>query len=231
MLLEGCARYGGGTPIVARLRKPHFLSFQTPTAVAASSGLDDPLLTRRVAAAYLPAASGVFVGRQRELRALRTMLESAPGTGPALALITGPGGVGKSTLTAQAVTRYGGTYKAALTLSCAEYQGLELFLQRIGEFLKRQGAAELLEQTLPDPKLSTATKIEAAIEAFNAAGPSLLVVDNLESVQQEDRTLADPELLHVLQKLPTNLHGGRGFSTGRCAGQGSRPHGRTAVHS
>ena len=105
---------------------------------AAASGPVDPLLIRRGAAADLPAPSGVFVGRQRELRELRTMLESAPGTGPALALISGPGGVGKSTLTAQGVTRYGGTYKATLTLSCAEYQGLDLFLQRIGEFLKQQ---------------------------------------------------------------------------------------------
>ena len=78
---------------------------------AYASGPVDPLATRRGAAADLPAPSGVFVGRQRELRVLRIMLESAPGTGPALALITGPGGVGKSTLTAQAVKRYGGTTK------------------------------------------------------------------------------------------------------------------------
>ena len=100
----------------------------------------------------------------------------------------------------------------------------------MGEFLKRQGAAGLLEQTLPDPKLSTATKIEVAIEALNAAGPFLLVVDNLESVQQEDRTLADPELLHLLQKLLTNLHGGRVFITGRYAVEDLLPHGKFAAN-
>ncbi len=83
---------------------------------------------------------------------------------------------------------------------------------------------------MPDPKLSTATKIEAAIEAFNAAGPFLLVVDNLESVQQEDRALADPELLHLLQKLLTNLHGGRVLITGRYAVDGLLPHGKFAAN-
>src|SRR5205814_5847472 len=100
----------------------------------------DPLLTSQGAAADLPTPTGVFVGRHRELRALRLMLESVPGSGPVMALITGPGGVGKSTLAAQAVTRYGAKYKATLTLSCLGYQSVELFLQRIGEFLKRLGA-------------------------------------------------------------------------------------------
>src|SRR5260221_13672521 len=67
---------------------------------AAASGPVDPLLTRRGAAADLPAPSGVFVVRQRELREWRTILESAPGTGRALALISGRGGVGKVRFTA-----------------------------------------------------------------------------------------------------------------------------------
>src|SRR5436305_15116342 len=70
-----------------------------PTLQATASGLlplfdqatvpgpPDPELQRHGAATDLPAPTGVFVGRQRELRALRAMLESPPGKGPVLALI------------------------------------------------------------------------------------------------------------------------------------------------
>ena len=189
----------------------------------------DPLLINQGAAADLPTPTGVFVGRHRELRALRLMLENAPGSGPVLALITGPGGVGKSTLAAQAVTRYGAKYKATLTLSCLGYQSVELFLQRIGEFLKRHEAPSFLEQTLPDPKLSTTAKIEEAIAVLNQTGPFLLVVDNLESVQ-ENQTLRDESLLQLLQKLLTNLRGGRVLITGRYAVKNLLPAGKFAAH-
>jgi tetratricopeptide (TPR) repeat protein len=192
----------------------------------ASLGSPDPALTRSGAAADLPAPTGVFVGRQHELRALRTMLESASVTGPAMALITGPGGIGKSTIVAQAVTRYGERYKAALTLSCGGYLGMEPFLHRMGEFLQRQEESSFLEETLPNPKLSMAEKTEAAIEALNQAGTFLLVVDNLESVQREDRTVTDPDLLLLLHKLLTNLRGGRVLVTGRFAVEGLLPDGK-----
>src|SRR6266571_2485940 len=193
----------------------------------ASPGVSDPVLERGGAAADLPAPTGVFVGRQRELRALRVMLESAPG--PVLALMTGPGGVGKSTLAAQAVTRYGERFKATLTLRCAGYQGIDLFLQQIAEFLQRQGSPGLLTEILPDPKLSIETKIDAAIEMLDKAGPFLLLVDNLESVQRDDRTLADSSLLLFLQRLLTNLRTGRTLITGRYAVQDLLPHGKFAA--
>ena len=195
----------------------------------AAPGPPDPALASS-RSADLPTPTGVFVGRHRELRALRLMLESPPGSGPVLALITGPGGVGKSTLAAQAVTRYGGKYKAALTLSCQGYQSVELFLQRIGELLKRQGIRGFLEQTLPDSKLSTEAKIEEAIVVLNQAGPFLLVVDNLENVQNGDQTLRDASLLHLLQKLLTNLLGGRVLITGRYEVKGLLPGGKFAAH-
>src|SRR6266568_2614144 len=193
----------------------------------ASPGVSDPVLERGGAAADLPAPTGVFVGRQSELRALRVMLEGS--SGPVLALITGPGGVGKSTLAAQAVTRYGGRFKATLTLRCAGYQGIDLFLQQIAEFLQRQGSPGLLTDILPDPKLSVETKIDAAIEMLDKAGPFLLLVDNLESVQRDDRTLADSSLLLFLQRLLTNLRTGRTLITGRYAVQDLLPHGKFAA--
>src|SRR5947209_7538344 len=78
----------------------------------------DPLLVSEEGAADLPTPTGVFVGRHREMRLLRLMLESMPGRGPVMALLLGPGGIGKSTLAAQALARYGRRYKAILTLSC-----------------------------------------------------------------------------------------------------------------
>jgi tetratricopeptide (TPR) repeat protein len=196
----------------------------------ASPGSPDPLLKSLGSATDLPTPTGVFVGRHRELRALRLMLENVPSSGPVMALITGPGGVGKSTLVAQAVTRYGRTYKAVLTLRCQGYQGIDLFLQRIGEFLKRLSTPSFLEQTLPDPKLSTEAKIEEAIVAMSAAGPSLLVIDNLEDVQNDDQTIRDRALLHLLQKLLTNLRGGRVLVTGRYAVKDLLPQGKFAAN-
>ncbi len=193
----------------------------------APPGLPDPALERGGAAADLPAPTGVFVGRQRELRALRMMLEGS--SGPVLALMTGPGGVGKSTLAAQAVTRYGGRYKATLTLRCAGYQGMDLFLQQIGEFLQRQGSPGLLTDILPDPKLSVETKIDAAIDMLDQAGPFLLLVDNLESVQHDDRTLSDASLLLFLQRLLTNLRTGHTLITGHYAVQDLLPRGKFAA--
>lgn len=207
------------------------LASLAPVLVATSlPNSADPLLVSRGVTTDLPTPTGVFVGRHRELRALRLMLESVPGSGPVLALITGPGGMGKSTLAAQAVTRYGRMYKATLTLSCVSYSGVELFLQRIGEFLKRMNIPEFLEHVLPDPKLKTKAKIEEAVAALNSAGPVLLIIDNLESAQNEDLTISDNNLLYLLQKLLTNLRGGRVLLTGRNAVKDLLPHGKFAAH-
>ena len=198
---------------------------------AAPAGDFDSRLASQSTALNLPAPTGVFVGRHRELRELRLMLEHSPGRGPVLAFITGPGGVGKSTLAAQAVTRYSSRYKAALTLPCSGYQDFTLsLLKPIAEFLKGQGSPVLLDAVLPDPTLSTTAKLDQAIAALNSAGPFLLVMDNLESVQNDDQTLRDADLLLFLQKLLANLRGSRVLLTGRYAVQGLLPDGKFAAH-
>jgi tetratricopeptide (TPR) repeat protein len=103
-------------------------------------------------------------------------------------------------------------------------------LQRLGEWLKLQGAPGLLDVILPDARLRVSTKIEAAIEELNQTGSVLLIVDNLESVQQDDQRLRDPELLLLLQKLLTNLRGGRVLLTGRYAVKDLLPDGKFAAH-
>ena len=105
--------------------------------------------------------------------------------------------------------------QGTLTLGGLEYQDIGLYLQRIAQFLHERGFPRLAEAVLPEAKLSTEMKIEETMRALNGAGPFLLVIDNLESVQNEDQTLHDPELLFFLQKLLTNLRGGRVIVTGR----------------
>lgn len=199
---------------------------------AAHPGPADPLLTSVGAAADLPAPTGVFVGRHRELRELHLMLEHDPGSGPVMALIIGPGGVGKSTLAAQAVTRFGGKYKGALTLSCESYQGIDLFLQRIGELLKRLGAPDFLEQTLPNPKLSMKVdiKIKEAIATLNSVGPVLLVIENLEHVQDDEQKISNKALHDLLQELLKNLRSGRVLIIGRYAVKELLPEGKFAAN-
>ena len=153
-------------------------------------GPTDPLLTSVGAAADLPAPTGVFVGRHRELRELRLMLENAPGTGPVMALITGPGGVGKSTLAAQAVTRYGGTYKAALTLSCQDTRASNSSCNAWASFSnaweRRASGTDLAR-----PKTrAQRQKLRRPLQPSTRQG-RLLVIDNLESVQADDQTMRD----------------------------------------
>jgi tetratricopeptide (TPR) repeat protein len=203
-----------------------------PLCISTSQpGSPDPLLAIQGAAADLPnPTGGVFVGRHSELRKLCLTLENASGNGPVLTFITGPGGIGKSTLVAQAITRYGGKYKAALILYCQEYQSVDFFLHQIGEFLKRLGTPDFLEQCLPDPKLSSERKIEEAVVALNATGPLLLIIDNLESVQSDDQTIRDKGLLDLLQKLLTNLRSGRVLIMSRYWAKDLLPQGKFAAN-
>jgi hypothetical protein len=84
-------------------------SLEPPLDSSASPGQPDPSLAS-MRTADRPTPTGVFVGRHRELRLLRLMLESPPGSGPVLALITGPGGIGKSTLAALRQPAQGGSH-------------------------------------------------------------------------------------------------------------------------
>ena len=199
-------------------------------AQTASPAAPDPnLLTIEAHAVDVPTPSSVFVGRHQEMRALRLMLESRPGSGPTMALITGPGGIGKSTLAAQAAIRYGKGYKATVTLSCQSYQGVDIFLNRIALVLATESPL-LLQEILPDPKLSIETKIEATVRLLNQGGPLLLIIDNLESIQGEDRRIEDAHLLFLLQHLLTNVRRGRVLLTGRYTIEGLLPHGKFAVN-
>jgi len=188
----------------------------------AAHGPADPRLINMEAITDPSTPSNVFVGRHRELRALRLLLEDTSDRVPVLAIITGPGGIGKSTLVAQAIRRYAGLYKATLRLSCRKGQGSDLFppterlLIEIEAFLKHSGMsglfAEREENVLP---LNIKARINRAVLAFNAVGPVLLIIENLENLQNDDQMISDQDFLYLLRAFLTHLQGGRVLVTGR----------------
>src|SRR6266487_442072 len=188
----------------------------------AAHGPADPRLINKETAVDSSTPPNVFVGRHRELRALRLMLEDTSDRAPVLALITGPGGIGKSTLVAQATKRYAGMYKAALRLYCQKDQSSDPFsptvglLSSIDVFLKRSGIpslfAEREEKVLP---LKTKARIDKAVLALNAMGPVLLIIENLENIQNDNQMISDQDFLYLLRAFLTNVQGGRVLVTGR----------------
>ncbi len=185
----------------------------------ATPGPADPQLTRVGAAADQPTPPDVFVGRHREMRELHLMLEDASDRSPVLAIITGLGGIGKSTLVTQATRRYAGMYKTAPPLRYQKDQSSDQFLSflvHIDAFLKGSGTSGFLADREEERKLlSTKTKIDKAVLALNAVGPVLLIIENLENVQNDDQMINDQDFLYLLRACLTNLRGGRVLVTGR----------------
>ena len=190
-------------------------SFAVPLSLETTPLESDPLLVPAAIAVDLPTPTSYFVGRHREMRDLQIMLESSPGTGPTMALLSGPAGSGKTTLALQAALRSGRQYRAALMLTCKGYQQMDLLLQRIAEFLKRQGAPHLLESVFADPQMSLSAKIDASIEALNQIGPILLIVDDVECALAADQAVRDPDLFTLLNCFLTKLDKGRVLLCGR----------------
>lgn len=185
-------------------------------------GPADPRLINMEAASDTSTPANVFVGRHRELRALRLMLEGASDRAPVLALITGSGGIGKSTLVAQAVRRHGGMYKTVLRLDCQKDQSSDLFppidllLGSIDAFLKRSVAPDLFAENEEKVLLLNAkARIDKAVLALNTVGPVLLIIENLENIQNDDQMISDQDFLYLLRAFLSDLQGGRVLVTGR----------------
>jgi hypothetical protein len=149
----------------------------------------------------VPAASGpvgvpgvgVFVGRRRELKALRAAL-SARGA-VVVQTVVGLGGIGKSTLVAAYVLKHAGAFGQVVWVTADSAAGVEAGLARFAVALEPQ-----LTQVLPGEALA-----ERAVGWLAAHAGWLLVLDNV----------AEPGLVRDL--LP-RLGTGRVVVTSRRAG-------------
>lgn len=185
----------------------------TPSPVSDAPGsspqskVSDFTIAGSTRSSNLLAPTSIFVGRETELSKLKTMLEENPGKGPVLALISGPRGVGKSTLVAQVLLHYGRSYPRTITLSRNDCPDVESILRRLGEILWRLGKTSILENVLPDPELTTAEKARSVVSSLNEVGPTLVVLDDLERIQLEGDGVKKDEMMSLLRTLVTELRG------------------------
>ncbi|MFQ6328598.1 AAA family ATPase [Nocardia sp. CWNU-33] len=123
----------------------------------------------------LPAATANFVGRDRELETISTLLLSSA----RLITLTGPGGIGKTRLAAEAVRRY---HKA---------RSVPVYWARLARLVKgcdRAAVEEEVAKAVLDVDFSGRSVFDALVETFavaDAAGRDrqiVLVLDNCEHV-------------------------------------------------
>ncbi len=125
---------------------------------------------------------GLFVGRQLEQREL---VKGLLGDSMRIGIITGPGGIGKSSLSYRLYERTRGHFWAALSIDCSVKPSGEQILVTIDEWLRRNGD-ERLNAVLQNEKLTIEQKLPNIVGALERSeGPYLLVMDNFESVLEE----------------------------------------------
>lgn len=165
------------------------------------------MVTTRSAGGLLPKARSlhdvsVFIGRARELLLLEELL--AASAGPIAALITGVAGSGKSRLLAEARRLAPGSTVLSITGFESEHQvplaaagPLLRGLARVpshGEALDALLVGSTTDHRITGPTLDGGPLeplriFEAAHRAFQAIGPALLIVDDLQWVDELSRAL------------------------------------------
>ncbi|MEV0297714.1 AAA family ATPase [Nocardia sp. NPDC050710] len=122
----------------------------------------------------LPAAGGEFVGRQAELRRLERLLSAVENR---LITLTGPGGIGKTTLAAEAVRRYRPSGPRAVYW---------VRLARLAPGSATGIVAEQMVQSVAKADVAGRPAWAGLIDTFTGDGPgaqrTLLVLDNCEHV-------------------------------------------------
>ncbi|NWJ98995.1 MAG: CHAT domain-containing protein, partial [Chloroflexi bacterium] len=166
----------------------------------------------------LRGSEGYFVGRQAEQRAMRGFLT---GSNEKLAIVSGLGGFGKSTLAQRSLERLATHFRVVHILSCKSWQGLDVEVLNLARSLAQAGygtLSETLEANKEKP-LNPEQLGQAVGEALNA-GTGLLVLDNFEDLlnwqeRETDLHPVQPEVTAWLESLLLSLAKGRVLITSR----------------
>jgi len=144
----------------------------------------EPVVDDRRPSGNLPSRAPFFFGRGRELVELARTLASPP----AVSVVSGPSGIGKSSLLVEAAHRNAWRFPGGVAFA----QGPRPEENRSGT------AADLLTQLAAGLKIEvTSDRIADALREHVALAPTLLLLDNLESLPEAERARLGEFLRHL----------------------------------
>jgi guanylate kinase len=141
------------------------------------------------------------------------MLNSTDQTPPnlpgLLLVISGPSGVGKTTITHEIERRLGGTFSVSVTTrpkTAADREGRDYFFISDEEFNRRRDAGELLEWAEVFGKYKYGTP-RAAVEAALAAGELVILEIDVQGALQVKKRTPDAFMMFILPPNDEELLG------------------------
>lgn len=136
-----------------------------------------------------------FAGREAELARLGRLLQRQDGGLPVPVVITGVGGIGKTTLAVEAARRWAGCFSGGVWMLNGEGKG------SLAAVLRGLAGDLNLELTDAD-KLDDISTARRVLEALQSGGPALLILDNVDQPMLFSGAAADllPAMsgMHVL---------------------------------
>ena len=144
-------------------------------------GSGEPVIDRRRAAGSLSAQIGLFLGRGSDLVQISGILSHPP----AVVVLFGPPGIGKTSLILQAALRNQWRFPGGVAYACGPRSGSGT-------------AAEMLRDLAGGLGLSPpAGREEEVLRIHTASHPTLMLLDNLESLPQEEMEQLSDSLRHL----------------------------------
>lgn len=132
-----------------------------------------------------------FVGREKELQELKKVL-----LGPQMCvgMITGPGGIGKSSLLFRLWEQHADQFKSSLCIDCSSVSSPADLLARVSDWLLGQGSLQR-QQLLQHGEHAFRQRALVVARALEDEGPYLLVLDAFESTLSTPTPAGTPEPL------------------------------------
>lgn len=140
-----------------------------------------------------------FVGRKEQRKKLASALRDST---TRIAVLTGLGGIGKSSLLYQVWLDCKAQFKASLCLCCSESSDAEQVLLEINRWLVRLDNF-ILDRALRDLQLSVSARLPVLVQALESGGPYLLGLDSFEAVlnKRDDQPVPRDECMGQLLSL------------------------------